>query len=374
MSLTVQLVTFRGQHPATFRALCIESENVLAALGDVSLFDARQERPIPRWRIRLDQRWPALSERLPPRRFTDPPRTFDLLLVQAVGLAELGSLIPLRGLLRRAGRSACWVHELWAHNLSQRIGEMRWLRQFDALFVGLENSAAPLAAATGRPTAYLPHAVDCLAWAPPASPPPRVIDVFWYGRRVESTHEALHALARKHGLFYLFDTVQPGKPYDLGVHRQAMINLAQRTRLMFVTPAKAGDPNQTRGQMEIGYRFMEAAAAGAVMIGGRPTAPAWDRFFNWPGAIEELPVGTTEVENAVLGLLGDEAERERRSRRACAEALRRLDIAYRWQDILKHFGLPTSVALQQRRATLATRAAEFDAPVSAGGGALVGAL
>jgi len=211
---------------------------------------------------------------------------------------------------------------------------------------------------------YLLHAVDTLGWLTPSPAPERVVDLVWYGARIPETHEALVETARRHNLFYVFDTVRPGRPYDLAVHRQALVNLSHRAKLLFVNPAKAAVPEHRGDQLgEIGYRYVEVAAAGTPMVGGEPTTPAWGEFFNWPDACIDIPVGSADVESTVMGLLGDEKRLERIGRRNQVGALRGLDIAYRWKAILDDFGFEYPPQLQERIETL-NKHADAISPVS----------
>ena len=57
------------------------------------------------------------------------------------------------------------------------------------------------------------------------------------------------------------------EPLDYRQHRELFANMAKRSRYFLVSPAKIDRTDETRGQVEIGHRYFEGAAAGAVMIG-----------------------------------------------------------------------------------------------------------
>ena len=46
-----------------------------------------------------------------------------------------------------------------------------------------------------------------------------------------------------------------------------LANMVKRSRFFVVAPAKAGTEAGSRGQVEVGLRYYEAAAGGAVMVG-----------------------------------------------------------------------------------------------------------
>ena len=39
----------------------------------------------------------------------------------------------------------------------------------------------------------------------------------------------------------------------------------------------------------MGNRFFEGAASGAIMVGERPNNEEFERLFNWPEAVTQLP-------------------------------------------------------------------------------------
>ena len=44
------------------------------------------------------------------------------------------------------------------------------------------------------------------------------------------------------------------EPLDYRQHRELFANMAKRSRYSLVSPAKMDSPDETRGQVEIGYR------------------------------------------------------------------------------------------------------------------------
>jgi len=182
------------------------------------------------------------------------------------------------------------------------------------------------------------------------------------GRRIESAHEALLAHARRRDLFYIYDTI-PGlniTPRDYVQHRELVANFGKRARFFIAYPAKVDTAEETRGASEVGARFFEGAATGAVLLGQAPTVQAFQDDFHWQDAIVDLG-STAESVDAFLSTVQRDADRYAAAgRRNAIEALRRFDWAYRWKELLRLAGIaphPKLLAREQRLNELAARAA-----------------
>ncbi|MCO5165860.1 MAG: glycosyltransferase [Planctomycetes bacterium] len=295
-------------------------------------------------------------------------RDYDLLFVSCQNPQDLYLLGPLAPWRARCRRTAVYVDELWAHTIPDRAGELALLAQFDHVFIGQEQTSPPLSAALGRPAPYLPIGLDTLRFCPYPDPPARAVDVFNMGRRSAVTHEALKALARERGLLYLFDTMDGrASIYDFRDHRDQLAGLIQRSRYFVTNVAKVTSPEDTGGQQEVGFRFFEGAAGGAVMIGEAPRCASFDEHFGWEDAVVPMPYGTADPA-AVLDALDADPERvEAIRRRNVASSLRRHDWAYRWARVLDAAGLQPSPKLAARRERLARLADEVDGGASKNG-------
>ena len=347
----VLLVSVCGQSPVAVRALSLECERVVSSFEGVDLLDVGDRPVAPKWRTSIDRKQPTLSGLIPSPPGLDGDERYDLVVIHSMLARDLNRCTPLNRLLDRAERSALWVHELWAKNIhTQHRGELDWFRRFDRMYIGLDGTVGPMHDALGIPVRGLLHGGDILSWLPPTDPEPRrVIDLTWFGARSAETHEALLDLAARKNLLYMYDTMRPNSLYGVDEHRRAFFDRSHRGKLMFVNPAKAIVPEHRGDQMgEIGYRYVEIAAAGGVMIGCEPTSPTWHRLFNWHGACTHVPVGSPDVEGPVMDLLGDPERLESISRRNRAQALRTMDIAHRWRDILEDFGFDLPPALLER--------------------------
>src|SRR5262245_35558495 len=101
--------------------------------------------------------------------------------------------------------------------------------------------------------------------------------------------------------------------------------------------------------MEIGFRCYEGAAGGAVLIGQVPTnCQVFDRDFDWPDAVIDMPFHSTDVGERISAL---DAEPDRIARirlNNVVNCLRRHDWVYRWNDIVKILGMePTTCAFER---------------------------
>src|SRR5258708_38892852 len=93
--------------------------------------------------------------------------------------------------------------------------------------------------------------------------------------------------ARRRDMFYVYDT-SPSvftDVYDHQQHRELYANVAKRSRYFMVAPGKMDAPEETQGQVAIGFRYYEGAAAGAVMIGQAPNGEDVSEMFDWPDAV-----------------------------------------------------------------------------------------
>ena len=68
-------------------------------------------------------------------------------------------------------------------------------------------------------------------------------------------------------MLYVYDTVADFDVMDTREHRVPLANLIRRSRYLITHPAKFERLDETQGIHEMGSRFLEGAAGGAVMIG-----------------------------------------------------------------------------------------------------------
>ena len=121
--------------------------------------------------------------------------------------------------------------------------------------------------------------------------PDRVVDVCSVGRRVKTVHGALLELVDRDRIFYVYDTLQTGESQasDHREHRDLYANTAKRSRFFVVAPSKVDVPEETRGQVEVAFRYYEGAAAGTVMVGHAPDCAPFRQMFEEALQIQGQP-------------------------------------------------------------------------------------
>src|SRR5262249_28727557 len=139
---------------------------------------------------------------------------------------------------------------------------------------------------------------------------------------------------------------------DYQQHRFKLASLIQRAKYFMVYKAKIDEPEVTAAQEEIGLRFFEGAAGGAVMIGQAPMGDEIGRQFDWPDAVIPLPFGSTDIMDLLAELDRAPDRRAAISRNNLIGTLRKHDWVYRWAAVLAHLGLEPTPAMLERKANL----------------------
>jgi Glycosyl transferases group 1 len=277
---------------------------------------------------------------------------YDLFFAFCLSPRDLRYLKRLNGVHHRCRRSVCVIGELWPSRMSEFSKHLQVLRGFDQIFSNLQSSVDLIAQSTGRPCRFLPLGIDALRFCPFPENPTRNIDVFNMGRRVEDEHRALLASAESGEIFYVYDTVADFEVINPREHRLLLANLIKRSRYFFVHPAKHGVLGETRGAQEIGSRFFEGAAGGAVMIGTPPRCAAFNDCFAWRDAV--MPVaGERDQITALVAELETQPQRVAQIRESnVIHSLQRHDWVYRWREILECVDLPATTKLVEREEQL----------------------
>jgi len=159
-------------------------------------------------------------------------------------------------------------------------------------------------------------------------------------------------MVEQEGLFYLHDSIAGGRAINASEHRALMANIAKRTRYFLVNPGLIDRPDVRGDQIEIGNRYFEGSAAGAILLGERPNNEAFTRLFDWPDALIHLPYDSAKIDE-VIHELDLQPERQEIIRRTnVAQALRRHDWVYRWESILENVKLKPLPQLLKRKERL----------------------
>ena len=248
--------------------------------------------------------------------------------------------------------SVCLIDELWVKEMEDHRYFLRILKKFDVIVLYYSQSVEPLSERIGRRCVFLPPGLDAFLFCPYPKPAKRVVDVYSIGRRSEITHRSLLKMAAESGLFYLHDSIAGDQAISLTEHRALFANVAKKSRYFIVNPGLIDRPDKRGNQIEIGNRYFEGAAAGAIMLGERPSTEQFDRLFDWPDAVVHVPYGSNNI-NRIINEMDRDPERVERIRRMnVLNSLIRHDWAYRWESILKTVGLEPMPGLLLRKQRL----------------------
>jgi spore maturation protein CgeB len=277
-------------------------------------------------------------------------KEYDLFVAYMPLAQDLIRIPAVQGWKDYCKTSICWIDEIWAAEIPKLKYWLPALSNFDHIVVGYSGTVTAFAEAIKRPCHCVPMGVDAIRFSPYPRPPARVIDIYSIGRRSEGLHQALLECAAKKDMFYVYDTFNASyteiKNYKQ--HREMLANMAKRSRYFIVAPGKSDSPEETRNQIEIGLRYYEASAAGAIMIGQIPYCKPFTTMFNWQDAVIEVQADGSDVTDAISSLTAQPERLLEISRRNAMEALLRHDWAYRWKKILDIVGLEPAPQLELR--------------------------
>lgn len=277
-------------------------------------------------------------------------KEYELFIAVCRGWEDLLHINAIRNWKEKCRKSVCWIDELWSADLPSSKSWLPAFKKFDHVLIGLKGSVDAVSDAIGRRCHFVPAGIDAIRFTPYPEPPLRVIDVYSIGRRFEGMHEALRKLAAGKHEFYVYETFDGSNAqiFNHRQHREAYADFAKRSRYFIVSQAKMNRPAETRGQIEVGYRYFEGSAAGAVMIGQAPDCESFHTMFDWPDAVIEIQPDGSDVESVLSGLDADPERLREISRRNAVEALLRHDWVYRWKQIFCIAGLDPSPDMEER--------------------------
>ncbi len=372
-------VSNRDIAPLISRCLQYELEDLIASVDDVDviapsgsvahegaegLFQAtlgkvRQLslRALQRLSLRLEQAWPIAGRRRLPAGLS---RHYDLVFLSTESVADLRALAPCAMWRSTARVSACYIEEIYAADIPALGSLLDLLKRFDHIFVADAGTAEPLAQATGRPCHHIPPSTDALKFCPYPSAPERVIDFYAMGRRPEQTHNALLRIAATDDFYYMYDTVKNSEVTSYVEHRNRLADMIKRSRYFLVNLALFNNPERTGGQQELGFRYFEGAAGGAILVGDVPDTQAFHEWFGWEDAVIPLPDDSDQISAVMSALDADPTRCERISKTNVVNSLRRHDHVYRWAQVLSAVGLPETEAMQRRKRALSDLAESID--------------
>lgn len=360
-SARILLLSRRELNPVISRCCPYEFEDLISQVDDVHLFVPSFRRPsyfILDLALNKLGRKTALLARANPgiaKKWVN--KNYELFFAVFQFATDTMVLNALPGWRRHCRIAACWLEEVWASDLERLTSQLALLRQFDVIFTNCLGSVVSLSKAIGRPVIYQPPGVDALRFHPGDPPVARVIDVFNMGRRHPDTHQALLELARERDLFYLYDTFKGNIPtQDPAEHRRQLAEIIKRSRFFLANRAKVNEEGETKRQEELGFRFFEGAAGGAVMLGEPPDVDSFRTHFDWPDAVIHLPFGSTRIGELIDSLDAQPARLAAIRFNNVRNVLLRHDWVYRWHEVLDYFGLEISPPIHYREIRLAALA------------------
>jgi hypothetical protein len=247
--------------------------------------------------------------------------------------------------------SICLVDEIWLKDLCAGKDRFRSLGQFDYVFLYYSQSVKAISNIIGNKCFFLAPAVDAFLFCPYPDPPERLIDVYSYGRRSEVTHQKLLTMAQKNEIFYVYDSISGTQAKNWKEHRCLLANMAKRSRFVIVNPGCVDDP-KSGNQSEMGNRYFEGGASGAILVGEYPTNSEFEKLFSWRDAVIHLPFESDQIDKIISQMDAQPDREEKIHRNNVVQSLRYHDWVYRWETILKTAGLEPLPGLFERKQRL----------------------
>jgi hypothetical protein len=347
-----------------FRAGMYEAQDILAECDDVDFIELK-----PAASYDVKSRWmKTLAYHDATRRVTtfNPglqrvklTRDYDLFLQVCSWWTDVWNVNAIDGWKDRCRTTVCWLDEFWIHDVHNLRYWLPILGKFDHVVIGTSGSSPVVGKALGRACHELQGGVDTIRFSPFPHRPPRVVDFYSIGRAHKGIHHRLLQQRRRDNFFYVHDTldnVAAAQISDHRQHRDMYASLAKRSQFFAVAPGKFDSRRETHGQVALGLRYFEGAAAGCVLVGQPAPCEGYFRHFDWPHAVIEVQPDGSDVVDAISQLSADPELLKDMSCHNAEQALRRHDWVYRWKELLRIAGLAPSAAMAEREARLAVLA------------------
>lgn len=286
-------------------------------------------------------------------------REYDLFFTICGSPVDLLALSALGDWRKVAKRSVCLIDEMWLKDLRAYRFYLDVLAKFDQVLFYYSATAKVVNETISPKSRFLPPGVDTLLFCPYPFVEKRVVDVYSIGRRSRVTHQALLKLASENGRFYIYDSISGNSALSAREHRFLFANTLKRSRYFIVNPGLIDRPDVRGDQSEIGNRYFEGAAAGAIMIGERPKNDEFGKMFDWPDPVVDLPYGSDEIGKIMEAVESDPSREEKMRRNNVVHALLQHDWAYRWEAVLEAAELEPLQGLLDRKNRLKGLAQEI---------------
>ena len=296
------------------------------------------------------KQFPALTKINPYRQTMSLEKEYDVFFTIIDFPWNLSSINLLDNWRKQSKFAVCYIIELWRKDIPQLKNFLKFFDNFDLICLGHAEIVDEVQEITQRPCMYLAPGVNTVKFRPQLNQH-RSIDLASLGRRSPVTHQALLELAEQSNFFYLYDYISGA---DLRndkhqSHRTLIANTLKNSRYFITNHAKINQPEQTQGQVEIGYRFFEGAAAGSVLLGCPPNNQVFKDYFNWDNAVIPIAFNEPNIAN-IIAKLDAQPELLKQIRiNNVVNSLRQHDWVYRWEQVLTKLGLPTTDRMKERK-------------------------
>jgi len=361
----------RGLCREAFQAALYEAEDVLAEVtaADVIQIQSGWASPFAqKWQRRILFRGlaPKIAYANPGLQKVRLTRDYDIFIAVCQNVWDVLYFNAVEGWKERCKTSVCWLGELWASEIERYPDLLRSLERFDHIVVTFQGTVGPLSNFLGRRCHLVTTGIDTLRFGPHHRPHRRPIDVYSIGRRWDGVHNALLEGATKNGLFYVYDTYRKMAEMevaDFKQHRNLFASFAKRSKYFLVSPGKMNQPDETAGQAEVGYRYFEGAAAGAVMLGQPVDCELFRSAFPWPDAVIEIDTDGSDVLRVIAEMESSPDRVRAMSQRNAAASLRNHDWIHRWLEIFRIAGLDPAPGMTVRQRRLEDLAKTISPPL-----------
>ncbi|GJD22336.1 hypothetical protein RIVM261_072920 [Rivularia sp. IAM M-261] len=279
---------------------------------------------------------------------------YDLFFFVCQHYWDITCINSIKGWREKCHKAVLWIDEIWVKelsNLKTRVC-LELLKEFDYIFTTQKASAKAIFDLINRPCYSIPYAVDALQFCPVTTEVQRSIDIYSIGRRSPIVHQSLLEFSKQQNLLYLHDTLKGLQMNNYKEHRKLYSDLIKRSRYFIANKAKFDTPEQTGGQEELGSRFFEGAAGGAVMIGIPPNCEAFSEYFDWEDAVIPIAYDTNNLGDIICELNTQPERLHKIRQNNIVNTLLRNDWVYRWEKILEKVELDVTPKIISRKAYL----------------------
>ncbi|MUG96874.1 glycosyltransferase [Scytonema sp. UIC 10036] len=290
-------------------------------------------------------------------------REYDLLFFICQHFWDITLINSIKGWREKCRKAVLWIDEIWVKELRESKTRLCFelTQEFDCIFTTHSASVDALACLTRRPCYFLSFAVDTIKFCPYPYLPQRFINVYSIGRCSAVVHKALLEKAERENFLYLYDSLKGLEMKEYQEHRTLYSNLIKRSRYFIANKAKFDAIHQTGGQQELGARFFEGVAGGAVIIGSVPACDAYKSYFDWSDAVLEIPEDTARITEIITELDAQPARLQAIHRNNVVHSLLRHDWVYRWEKILEKVELDSTSEMLLRKERLRSLAERVNA-------------